>query len=158
MNKLGRWLNKLMQWGAIASLTAMIVVVLIQIVARFTPGISAPSWTEELARLLFVYSIAFGVGIGIRENAFVKLDLIDQWLPPKLQRILQALIHVGVFLFAGFISIFAFIFVINGTSETSPSMGINMSIAFFSVFVMTLSIAGYTLEQFVQSFKSGREH
>jgi len=157
MNKLGTWIHRIVEWGTVISLSGMILVVAIQVVARMTPGLSAPSWTEEMARFLFIYSIAFGVGVGVREKAFVKLDLLEEWMPAKAHSVLQIFIQLGVVLFAGLISFYAVQFAINGAGETSPSMGVSMAVAFFSVFIMMISIAGYSIEQMIQSCRSLRK-
>ena len=45
-----------------------------------TKSHSAPAWTEEAARMCFLYVVAFGAGLAVREGAFVKVDVIQRAL------------------------------------------------------------------------------
>ena len=124
--------------GAAVCLLGMLVVVSIQVVTRFLPGVAAPSWTEEVSRLLFVYCIAFGIGVGIMERAFPKLELVSNWLSKKQKTKLATAINATLFVFLMFAGYCAVYFVGSGQSETSPSVGYSMSLPFFSMFSIVL--------------------
>ncbi|NJO01809.1 MAG: TRAP transporter small permease subunit [Bacteroidia bacterium] len=49
--------------------------VLVQIVARFML-VQAPAWTEELARIFFIYAVSFAAGLALKQNYFVAIDLV----------------------------------------------------------------------------------
>ena len=54
------------------------------------------------------------------------------------------------------ISIFSILFVMLGHSETSPSLGIPMSVAFASILVLSLSMSFFGLDQNLRYIKNKR--
>lgn len=146
MQKLINIFHKISAYGAFASMLGMVAAVTIQVLARFLLP-SAPNWTEEIARMFFVWLVAFGVGIGIRDQAFVKLELLSNYLSEELHRKLQVIIFIVIFLFSMAMLYYSFLFIQIGLHEKSPALGINMGIVFTSIWLMMLSIALLSLEQ-----------
>jgi TRAP-type C4-dicarboxylate transport system permease small subunit len=146
MRKLINAFHKAAGYGAAISMLAMLAAITIQVVARFLLP-SAPNWTEEAARMCFVWLVAFGVGIGIRDQAFVKLEILSNYLGREAQRRLQIFIFTIIFLFSVSMLYYSFLFVQIGMSEQSPALGLNMSLVFASIVVMMISIALLSLEQ-----------
>lgn len=146
MQKLINIFHKLSTYGAFASMLGMVAAVTIQVLARFLLP-SAPNWTEEIARMFFVWLVAFGVGIGIRDQAFVKLEILSNYLSEELHRKLQAIIFIVIFLFSIAMLYYSFLFIQIGLHEKSPALGINMGIVFTSIWLMMLSLALLSLEQ-----------
>ena len=66
---------KLLSWVLVASVAILIIPVSMQIFSRTIPLIPAYIWTEELARLMFVWSIMIGAMIGIREGTHFEVDV-----------------------------------------------------------------------------------
>ena len=66
---------RLLQWLLVASVAILIIPVSMQIFSRTIPLIPAYIWTEEMARLLFVWSIMIGAMIGIREGTHFEVDI-----------------------------------------------------------------------------------
>jgi len=66
---------KLLSWILVASVAILIIPVSMQIFSRTIPIIPAYIWTEELARLMFVWSIMIGAMIGIREGTHFEVDV-----------------------------------------------------------------------------------
>jgi len=91
---------KLFNAGALISLGAMIVIVALQVFTRFFME-STPHWTEEAARIFFIYSVAFGTAIGIKNGDFIKLNLIGKYLSSRNDRLLNFFIDLTTIAFAG---------------------------------------------------------
>lgn len=153
MRKLINIFHSLAAYGTFISMVGMIAAVAIQIVGRFLLP-SAPNWTEEAARIFFVYLVGFGAAIGIRDNAFVRLELLRSYLSDKNHKILQLVIFSTVFLFSLGMLYYSFAFVLLGLNERSPAVEISMSIVFSSILILMLSIALLSLEQVFQIFQS----
>lgn len=66
---------KLLSWVLAASVAILIVPVSMQIFSRTIPLIPSYIWTEEMARLMFVWSIMIGAMIGIREGTHFEVDV-----------------------------------------------------------------------------------
>lgn len=136
--------SRLFQAGAVFSLTLMILIVGIQVFARYFLQ-SSPSWTEEAARIMFIYGVAFGTGTGIRNGDFIRLDLIDKYLPPRKRWWLDVFTDViiivfGVILLAGSVQ-----FIRLGVDELSPALEISMGFVFISMSVIGIAIILFTL-------------
>ena len=97
MTFVSKILDKILQTGVIISSVAMIVVVMIQIVSRFALP-QAPHWTEEVARICFIYMVSFASGLAIKENAYINVDTLFNLLPSKMKIYLQIAIHLVVVL------------------------------------------------------------
>ncbi|UTV30915.1 TRAP transporter small permease [Photobacterium atrarenae] len=82
----------------------LLVVLTWQIVTRWL--FNAPSlWSEELARVLFMYMSLIGCAIAIKRNSHVNITYFSDKLPEKLRLILALALETAVL-----ISIFAIIY------------------------------------------------
>lgn len=143
---------KLFMAGALLSLAAMISVVTIQVVARFFLD-STPHWTEEAARIFFIYSVAFGTGTGIKNGDFIRLNLIGRYLSPRIDSLLNILTDGLIVVFSVILTIHSFRFVKLGMDELSPALEITMGFVFISISITGISIAVFTLENLVKQIK-----
>jgi TRAP-type transport system small permease protein len=130
--------------GALLSLFLMIASVTIQVFTRFFME-STPHWTEEAARIFFIYSVAFGTGLGIKNGDFIRLDLISKWMSVKISLFLEIITEIVVTVFALIIFIHSIRFVILGMDELSPALEITMGFVFASMSVTALAIILFTL-------------
>jgi len=73
--KLTAWYARLLSWVLVVSIAILIIPVSMQIFSRTIPLIPAYIWTEELARLMFVWAIMIGAMIGIREGTHFEVDV-----------------------------------------------------------------------------------
>jgi TRAP-type transport system small permease protein len=134
--------------GTIISLGAMIAVVGIQVFFRYFVDFT-PHWTEELARVFFIYSVAFGTGTGIRNGDFIRLDLVSRYLSPSSDRLLKILTDVAIIIFSIIMAIYSIQFARSGFVEKSPALEITMGFVFISMVILSLGITIFTLEHLV---------
>jgi len=108
------WYGRLLDWLLVASVAILVFPVSLQIFSRFTQLIPAYIWTEEMARLLFIWMIMIGANVGIREAAHFTVDVL-----PRLGRRGEAVMTLvsGVFILA-----FALVFLIWGIEFTEFAM------------------------------------
>lgn len=130
---------RFLKYGTIISTYGLIACVLLQIFARFLLP-KAPAWTEEASRLFFIYAMAFAAGLAIKSKKYVALDIVFEKFKPLVQRKLLLLVQALTLLLFGILAIFGLKFVQLGIPESSPSMKISMSIAFFSMVLMGASV------------------
>ena len=141
-------LRAVADFGSVASLCGIILVVALQVFARFFLD-QAPSWTEEAARVFFLYLVGCGLAGAVRDDALVQLDMIKSILPAKTERALQIGIYAATTAFAVLLVSYAWQFTQSGAYETSPSLALPMSLLFASVLVMSLSILLFSLEKLI---------
>src|SRR6056297_1352590 len=130
---------KLFNAGALISLGAMILIVALQVFTRFFME-STPHWTEEAARIFFIYSVAFGTAIGVKNGDFIKLNLIGKYLSAWNDRLLNIFIDLTTIAFALILIIHSVKFVKLGMDELSPALEITMGFVFISITIIGLSI------------------
>ena len=148
MQKLINLFYTIARYGALLSLLGMIAVVALQVTARFLLP-SAPNWTEEVARTFFIYSVAFGAAVGIRQGAFVKIELLKGCFNERVYAKIQWAINFIIFVFATYMLYYAAVFVAIGAKEKSSAMGLNMAVVFSGILVLMLAIALFSLEQLI---------
>ena len=141
--KIKRYVDLFVKSGVIISLTGMILSVVIQVFSRFFLE-SAPHWTEEAARIFFIFSVAFGSGLAIRDHGYVQLDYFLDKFHAKTKYRIQMIIHVVIILFGILISFYSIKFIRIGSSETSPSLHINMAYVFSSILILGILIVYYS--------------
>ncbi|MFC1455594.1 TRAP transporter small permease [Microvirga arabica] len=92
------------------SILILIVPVTLQVFARFLPFLPHWIWTEEMARLLFVWTIMIGAIVGVRESKHFEVDM---WplLSAKPNAALRLVARAGI-------GIIAFVFLWMGVEFT----------------------------------------
>lgn len=92
------------------SILVLILPVTLQVFARFLPFLPHWIWTEEMARLLFVWTIMIGATVGVRESRHFEVDM---WplLSAKPDAALRLVARTGV-------AIIAFVFLWMGVEFT----------------------------------------
>jgi TRAP-type C4-dicarboxylate transport system permease small subunit len=72
---------------------SMILLVASQVVFRYVLKWSVP-WTEEIARVFFVWIIFIGVALVEEEDGQISVDMFIQKLPPGIYRIWKSIILI----------------------------------------------------------------
>lgn len=152
---LHKTIGRILKVGVLLSTWGLIFTVLLQIFCRFTP-LDTPTWTEEASRLFFIYAMSFGAGLAMKNEYYVHLDMFFSSFPVKMQRLLVKVIPIiSLFLFA-VMAIYSIQFMLLGIPEKSPSMGFNMGIAFFSMFIMSASVSYYLWKKIQRNYKNSK--
>ena len=86
--------NKLEEWLGGTLFLVMFALLIAQIVARYTQPLA---WSEELARLIFVYVAMLGISMGIRNQQHVFIDFIYERLPASSAKVIFTLIQIIIF-------------------------------------------------------------
>ena len=86
MKKLFDSLERILKYTLVVLLTAMTVVVVIGIIARYILLISIP-WTEEISRYLMIWTGFVGFGVAYRKKELISVKLFIDILPANLLKI-----------------------------------------------------------------------
>ncbi|RMG23547.1 MAG: TRAP transporter small permease subunit [Bacteroidetes bacterium] len=154
-SRLARGISRLLKVATLLSSAAFMGMVVLQIVARFA-FTQAPSWTEEAARIFFIFTISFAAGLAAKSKYYVAMDLLYNRLSPRMQNWLDLLNNLLVLLLFGLMLVYSIDFIRLGMVETSPSMRVPMAIPFASMFIMALFILYYVLLDTLRALKSLR--
>ncbi|WP_291961919.1 TRAP transporter small permease [Maribacter sp.] len=141
-----KFFRKAMKWGTIISTLLFVGITLVQIYGRFFMT-KAPSWTEEAARVAFIYAIAFAAGLAVRGAYYVNFGFLAEKFSQKNQELLQYFIWIITSLFILVFTYHAFEFLMMGTVEKSPSLKYPMAISFSGIAIMGISILVHLLNE-----------
>jgi TRAP-type C4-dicarboxylate transport system permease small subunit len=128
-------MKRIFKIGTLIGIYGFLICVLLQIFARFFLA-NTPPWTEEAARLFFIYAVSFSAGLALKSKYYVALDFLSD----------KVLIFVDlvVLLFFLLMTFYAVRFTLVGIGEKSPTMNIRMALGFTSMIVLNASIAYYS--------------
>jgi len=90
-----RWLRKLLEWGAGLLLCVMVIVTFLQVTARYT-GLFFVPWTEEVARLLFLWVVWLGAAAALIRGGHIRFDFVADRFAPRLRIACEIAVHLGV--------------------------------------------------------------
>jgi TRAP-type C4-dicarboxylate transport system permease small subunit len=113
------------------SLACMSVIIFLQVFMRYVMQNSL-SWSEELARYLFILLVNMGISYGVKMKKHICVEVFTSWLPAKTKAIIRILSDVVFLVFAVVIVYYGLetagtIFVLN---QTSPALEIQMGIIY----------------------------
>ena len=102
MEKFIKVYREIMSYIGVLGLIGFIASVLIQVIARtFLP--TAPNWTEEAARFLFIYMVAFAGNAAVLSDEYVGVELLTEMFPQGVQKTLKTIIFVVLMFFSVFV-------------------------------------------------------
>lgn len=125
-------INKFLEVGAVLNFLGLICVVFLQVFSRFLLP-KAPSWTEELSRILFIYAISFAAPLALLRNEYVRVDILVGKLPEKIQKAIEIIIYIILTIFSGIIAYSGVQFSLLGRYQTSPAMGFTMMYSYIAI-------------------------
>lgn len=126
------YIEKTLEIMVMLSFFMLISVVFLQVFARFFLP-KAPSWTEELSRFLFIYSIMTAAPLALKRKEFVRVDIILIKLNKKVQEVLEVITYILLNIFFLIIAYEGYTFGALGLRQTSPAMGIPMYLSYGTI-------------------------
>lgn len=141
-NRTVKILTKIYYWLlsslAVVGMLGYIGAVVVQVFSRtFLP--SVPSWTEEAARYLFIYSVAVGAGVVSMKDEYARVDILTSKFSEgfkKIYEIIVCLILIAFDVYLACYSIPKFVFLkfrMVSTAMQIPMQWINFSVLLFAV-------------------------
>ncbi|MCV9888090.1 MULTISPECIES: TRAP transporter small permease [Bacillaceae] len=137
MVKLLKTLNSLLNGIIVLVLVSMVSLVFLNVVLRyaFSSGIT---WSEELARYLFVWIVFLGAIVASKEKGHLGVDLVISKVPKRFQKIL--------YLLANSLTVFVLILFLDGLFKmmelnklvTGPATGIPEAVFYLAGVVASI--------------------
>lgn len=75
-------------------MAAMVAVVSLQVLLRYAFN-SSLDWAEDIARLLFVWSIFLAIPLGVKQGSHIAIELLTIHLPPPARTFLVRVMALG---------------------------------------------------------------
>lgn len=146
------YLDRALSGALMVSALAMVLVVLLQIVARYALPWS-PHWTEEVARYSFVYLVSLGAGLALKDNAYVGVTVFLDKLPGRARRYLEGIILLSVAGLMGSMLMACVPLLKIVRLQSSAALQINMAFVYFSMMVMSFFVLLYAVVRFIHKLR-----
>jgi TRAP-type C4-dicarboxylate transport system permease small subunit len=126
MKRTADWVYQALQKLLTLLMGLLMLPIVLQIVARFSPSIPHLIWTEEVARFCFIWIIMIGAMIGVRDEAHFHLDLLSQPRNARTRAIRALWVHGAMLVMALTFVWFGYRFALFGWAQASELTGLNM--------------------------------
>lgn len=125
LSRLNDILTRFVKALVIVMVVGMVSAILWQISMRYIFH-RPPSWTEELALLLFSWTMLLMLAVGVRERFHVHVDLLIRILPVSGKRGLQFLLDLLISGFGGYLTWSGIAYCLDMYGSTSAAIGYPM--------------------------------
>ena len=105
----------------------MVIIIAYQVIMRYIFA-HANSWSEELARHLFIYDVMIGAAIAIRRNSHLQIDILINLMKPKVRTILTIIATLAGMVFMVFLLSYSITLVQTGARTMSAGLGMPVGI------------------------------
>lgn len=113
---------RLLWWSLFVAVAMVLGCVTLQVVMRYVFH-SAPSWTEELAVLMFAWASLGALALGVREGFHVRLSLVLDALPPSARAVGERVIEAVTAGIGGYLAWSGWRFVDMTSGTVSAAVG-----------------------------------
>jgi len=131
----------------------MTLVILLQVIARFVFN-SPFTWTEELARYLFVYITFLGAGLLVYQRSHLFVEIVFNLFPSTVKKVVQMIIDLIVAGFSAYVIRSAVSLMGTSATHKSTGMGLPMSFVSLSVLIGAVLMLFYSLYNIYLDFKA----
>lgn len=104
INRFFDFIDTITDWAVIAASVTMCIVIFLQVICRYGLNHALP-WSEELGRFLFLGLTYFGITLGMKKNAHLRIEVFILYMPNSLKKffnVLSMLIVAAFFLFIAY--------------------------------------------------------
>ncbi|HOX11290.1 MAG TPA: TRAP transporter small permease [Spirochaetia bacterium] len=139
-------------WIAILAAAVMSVLVILQVVFRYAIQ-SSLSFSEELARFLFVWTAFLGSAVALAKRAHVSIEIVVAHLPRKLKRGAILVTNGLGAIFFLILIVYGILMTIRTLDQTSAAMELSMGFVYVVVplsgLIMLMNLVYNGYEEFM---------
>lgn len=129
MEKKTKWYDNIEAVLTVALLLVALIVLSYQVFQRFVLK-GGNSWSEELARYLFIWSVYASASFAIISNAHIRIDVALKLYPKKVRQFIPILADVIFFVYTIAIAYFSFDYCKDLLASGQVSMGLHVKMAY----------------------------
>ena len=151
IDKIWKYIDKGMEYLMAVCFGGMTLVIFLQVVFRYC--LKSPlSWSEELARYLFVYISFIGSVIAARGGQHIGVEVLVKRLPKGLEKVVTAIANLltGIFfviITVAFVRMFPML-----TKQTTSALGISMAIPYLGLGLGAILMAVFYIIEAIRPF------
>jgi TRAP-type C4-dicarboxylate transport system permease small subunit len=141
-------LIKVGSWGTIFFMTVMAVVIPYEVVGRYVFQ-RMSIWSGEVSMYSLAWASMLGCAVGLKKGYQVSMTSVVESVPPIVAKMLKWMAYLFTLFFFGVMFYFGLYQTIYNAKQTSPAIGLVMSIPYASLPVGFFIMFFLTLEQFL---------
>lgn len=157
LNAVSRSVEKILLALLFVCIVTLTLVVVYQVLARYTTFIPPALWTEEAARFLLIWMILLGSGVAVYEKTHFEVDLFTKAGSVTWPLVTETVIYLATLGFALIFLIEGYAFVEIGSAITAPATEINMSFIYVAVPIAALSWIVFSTNRYVDFLTAFRK-
>lgn len=115
------WYSRAMRLLAGTSMLAIVVIMIVQVFARYVLNASL-IWAEELCRYILIWQTFLFIGLAYQRGELVAVELLTDLLSPARRFVLKALVTIPVLIFLGLMVIYGYSYASRFTHQTLPAL------------------------------------
>lgn len=138
------------KWSAIAAAVIMTIMIFLQVIFRYVLG-EALAFSEELARYMFVWSVAMGTALALRKHAHIGVEVFVERFPVRFRdsaAIIGSLLNL---LFFGLLVWYGFVMVGMTMDQESPALLLPMGYVYLAIPLSGIVLFVSEIANFVES-------
>lgn len=148
-------INKLVSAILAVLLQGIVFLIFLQVFSRFVMQYGLP-WTEELARLLFMWLCMLGFSVCVFEKSNMGITMLVSKFSPAGQRAVRLLAEVLMLGLFGCMAVYGYQILDVVSMQISRSMEFNMAISYAAVLCGAVLSFFYTLVNLVDDLQAGK--
>lgn len=130
-----------------------LAVTFLQVVMRYVFNASL-TWSEELARYLFIWVLMLSVALAIRDDANMKVTFILDMIPQPFKAVIRVIILLAMIAFEIYLAYYGFSLAQKVFFDPSPAMRIPIGLAYLGLPIGSLCMIIYSLISLARTIKS----
>lgn len=138
--------------AAIVVFTGIFLCVFMQVILRYVFD-NPMTWSEELARYLFIWCAFLGWVIASRKNGHLAMTFVAERLPAPAQRAIGAAVHLGTVFFAWILGSRGWKLVTNNWDVDNVAVPFSLGVVYLIVPLASIAIAAYALAALAASVR-----
>jgi TRAP-type C4-dicarboxylate transport system permease small subunit len=148
------FLIKIGSWGTILFLAVIAVVIPYEVVGRYVFQ-KMSIWSGEVSTYSLAWASMLGSAVGLKKGYQVSMTSVVESIPPALAKILKWAAYLFTLFFFGFLFYYGLYQTLYNARQTSPAIGLVMSIPYASLPAGFFIMFFLTLEEFLGFISPG---
>jgi len=129
-------INKCLNWASIISITMMLFIIFLQVIFRYVFHNSL-TFSEELARYLFVWTVFLCSAVVARDNGHIVVGVLTERLKGKKAKYVKITAYASTMIFVLILFYQGLRMMRLSSFQHSPALGISMSWVYLAIPVAT---------------------
>lgn len=152
MERIDKLLVKILIYFCAVLMFAMATIVTAQVISRYIAG-RPFTWSEELARYIFVWMTFLGMAVGVKQGSHVALDILVKKLKGVSQRVLMIVNNLLLLVFGVCLSASGFELVKLGMLQKSPTLQLPMQYVYAVIPVSGILITYFIIGELIRNIR-----